>query len=55
MQLTALRAAAVLMNVSEYETLVEELALLRDVRTAARQLVAAVFPIRQPESTSSRD
>jgi len=32
------RGAAVLMNVSEYEALLEELELLRDVRKAERQL-----------------
>ncbi len=32
------RGAAVLMGVSQYEALVEELELLRDVRTAERQL-----------------
>jgi prevent-host-death family protein len=34
------RGAAVLMDVSEYEALLEELELLRDVRTAERQLAA---------------
>ena len=34
------RGAAVLVNVSEYEALLEELELLRDVRTAERQLAA---------------
>jgi prevent-host-death family protein len=34
------RGAAVLMNVAEYEALVEELELLRDVRTAERQITA---------------
>jgi prevent-host-death family protein len=32
------RSAAVLMGVTEYEDLMEELELLRDVRTAERQL-----------------
>jgi len=34
------RGAAVLMGVSQYEALVEELELLRDVRTAERQLAS---------------
>jgi len=34
------RGAAVLVNVSEYEALLDELELLRDVRTAERQLAA---------------
>lgn len=34
------RDAAVLMGVSQYQALVEELELLRDVRTAERQLTA---------------
>jgi prevent-host-death family protein len=34
------RGAAVLMDVKQYEALVEELELLRDVRTAERQLAS---------------
>jgi prevent-host-death family protein len=34
------RSAAVLMDVAEYEALVEELELLRDIRTAEKQLAA---------------
>jgi prevent-host-death family protein len=34
------RSAAVLMDVAEYEALVEELELLRDVRTGENQLAA---------------
>ncbi len=34
------RGVAVLMNVAEYEALVHELELLRDVRTAERRLAA---------------
>ena len=34
------RSAAVLMDVAEYEALVEELELLRDIRTAEKQLTA---------------
>jgi antitoxin YefM len=34
------RSAAVLLDVAEYEALVEELELLRDVRTAEKQLAA---------------
>ena len=34
------RGAAVLMDVSQYEALVEELELLRDTRTAERQLAS---------------
>ena len=34
------RSAAVLLDVAEYEALVEELELLRDIRTAEKQLAA---------------
>ena len=34
------RSAAVLMDVAEYEALVDELELLRDIRTAEKQLAA---------------